>query len=255
MAQNLKQFNFKLPESLLKQLDKLAETKGVTKTELVIQGIQQVLGIPIEKSHSDVMGSDIYEYLYRLEKQLQESIDYQSAMDLAMNKRIKALEKMVKDLQYRLYISDIASSAEIIPVKKTPVPHHDIVDDIVPGLDTKKEAEDSVNIDIDKNIANYIDDSVELGQLELVRIESDDKDLMEKSKVIDSVEMLKALRLEDPQGKWDNERLTGYRRSKNLKDKWHRAGNLRFKYTGESQQVPNSKKTLYLWFLYQPERI
>lgn len=253
MAQDLKQFNFKIPTALFDQLEQLAKAKSVTKTDLVIQGIRQVLRLAPEKPQTSDISSDIYQQLDRLERHLQESVDYQSAVDLETNKRIKALEEIVKDLQNRLSIPDIADSIVNVPVTETPVPHHDIADNIVSSLDTKK-AEDSVNVDVDGDVADCIDNSVNLGQLELVRVESDDKDLMEKSKVVDSVEMLKALRLEDPQGKWDNEHLTRYRRFKNLKDKWHKVGNIQFKYADKPKEVTKSHKAMHSWLVVQLDK-
>jgi hypothetical protein len=254
MPQNLKQFNFKLPESLLKQLEELSKRKGVTKTELVIQGIQHVLGFNPDKPNISDIDSGLYQQLDNLEQRLQESIDYQSTVDLETNRRIKALEEIVKDLQSRLSIPDIAGGIVNASVERIPSSNQDIADDIALNLDTEK-TEDSTNPDIDKNIVPSIDNLTKAEQLELVQVESDDKALVEKSKTVDSVEMLKALRAEDPQGKWDNDHLTKYRRFKNLKDKWHKVGTLQFKYTGESQKAPNSSKILYLWFVHQPDKI
>jgi predicted transcriptional regulator len=253
MSQNLKQFNFKLPEALLKQLDQLAETKGVTKTELVIQGIRQVLGLAPEKSPGSGIDSGIYEQLDRLEQRLQEFIDYQSAVDLKTYKRINALEEAIKNFQAQLSIPHIANNIVDTSTEEISVPVNDIVDDIASSLDTEK-AETPTSEDIDSSIVNGIDSSIKQGQLELVQIDSDDKELVEKSKIVDSIEMLKTLRAEDPQGEWDNDRLTRHRRFKNLKGKWHKAGSLQFKYTGESRKVPNSQKIFYLWFLYQPDQ-
>lgn len=261
MPQNLKQFNFKLPESLFKQLEELSKLKGVTKTELVIQGIQHVLGFKSDKAHVSGIDSQLYQQLDNLEQRFQEAVDYQNTVDLETNKRIRTLEEMVENLQAQLSIPDIATSVVDVSVENIPASDQNIVDDIASSLDLRK-AKNSSSLDIDKDIASHIDNSatsplfspdpVEVAQLELTGLELNNNDLEEKSKIVDSVKMLEILKLEDPQGGWNNSRLTQYRRTKGLLGgKWHKVGNIQFKYADKPKEATKSNKAIYSWLVIQ----
>jgi hypothetical protein len=107
----IKQFNFKISATLLEQLRRTAAIKDVTVTELIIQGIHQVLGIaPSPKVHDIELG--IYQKLDALEQKLLEFEGYQSTVDIRIAgqiedilKRIAAIETFPADT-----VADIARS-------------------------------------------------------------------------------------------------------------------------------------------------
>lgn len=99
MKDEAKQYNFKIPASLLDALKTKAEEEGTSVTALITQGVRQILGITevlperidnqlyerldqIEGRLTQVEKSDIetniYGYIYRLESQIQELKEFAS---------------------------------------------------------------------------------------------------------------------------------------------------------------------------------
>jgi hypothetical protein len=280
MPQNLKQFNFKLPEPLWNQLDELAKTKGITKTELVIQGILQILGLTSERSQGSNVDSDIYKQLDRLEQHFQEFVDYQSAVDLEMNKRIKTLEEVVKELQSQLSILDIANSVVKMSTEKTFAPNQDVVDNIALNLDIE-EAESLSSPDIDKDIATRIDTkldqvsteklvpkvsgvapeqgrdikaSTKKAQLSLP-LDQSNKELAGKVQTVSSTELIRVLQEVDPEREWNSDKLTNLRRSKKFQGNWHTVGNYKFQYAGENKEGARLSKHSWQLILPNEEKI
>jgi len=68
------QMNFKLPDELIELLKRRAAEQGSTVTDLVIQGIQQVLGIQSSSVDTSI-DLGIYERLQRLEERIDNRID------------------------------------------------------------------------------------------------------------------------------------------------------------------------------------
>jgi len=66
--------NFKLPDNLIEALKHKAAEQGVTATDLVIQGIQQVLGVQSSSVDKNI-DTGIYERLQYLEKRIDNRID------------------------------------------------------------------------------------------------------------------------------------------------------------------------------------
>lgn len=85
----LKQVNFKLSVVLHEQLKKIATTKGVTVTDLLVHGVHQVLRQEAsQRAPSREIDFELYKHIEVLEQRFSD--------------RITALEKEVEDLKNQI---------------------------------------------------------------------------------------------------------------------------------------------------------
>jgi hypothetical protein len=291
---NLKQFNFKIPDSLHAQLEAAAKLRGTKMTNLIIQGIRQVLGITASSSELNI-DLDIYESINKINLRLDNSIK-------DIDSRVGKLEQSQVDIAARLYQYIPELEHDLTQLRES-IPSAEVVNDIAKIVYTKiaedikqlisesisnnialNISESNAGIDIGKNIDEELqqevaplvldkskpnstesesienvcitsNDSPEEIQIEIPGIESNENTTFNNAKKINTVELLKILKDNDPRGRWDNNKLTNYRRNKKHKDKWHRVNDFRFKYANEidENKVPGVSKHLHLWWLVQDE--
>jgi len=169
MAQDLTQFNFKLPTPLLKQLKNFAETQNSTTTELIIRGIHHVLGLATEHQKIGSIDSDIYKKLDAIEQRFQDFEDYQSGVDLEFNKRITILEHEIERTRIRAttsrmlngiannvysYISSPRLQEGVVTVIDSDVNHGTWVS---PSLATTSHKSTKTTTDIDSDVVPRLD--------------------------------------------------------------------------------------------------
>jgi hypothetical protein len=321
----IKQFNFKIPMPLYKQLYAAATAKGVKMTSLVIEGINQVLGITAISSEDKVNLNNhqvIDKISSRLDKLEQSQVDiaarvYQYIPELEQIRKDILDENIVNDIVNTVYekikkdIKNLVSENTALTVDKNNiVPSIDksidgetnqklnnMVSDIDNSIDGETNQKlNNIVSDIDNSIdretnqklqilpLEYASDSISEGketlgsssdsisegketlgssskplteeiQIKIPEIENKKKSIFSNKQRLNSIELLNILKEHDPKGKWDNEKLTNYRRYKRYKDSWNKAGKYHFKYANEidENKVSGISKHLHLWWLVEKE--
>jgi hypothetical protein len=271
MAKEFKQFNFKLPPALFKQLKDFSEAKGITATELVIQGIEYVLGIKSTIPQKGKLDSELYEQLDKTEQRLQEFIDYQSAVDIKISNRIQELEQTIEGLKASLSVVDViqnvfkdirpeASLQEAIGAQqgtenidasslttKTTHAQSGLAESLASNLD-KNNIDESLDQIIDKTLNSTPEGEPASKTSQLKIIDVEPEPIPSNARKINTQELLKLLQQADPDKNWDNQMLTTYRRLKKYLGKWHQFGKVRFKYADEKENSQNASKNKHLWW-------
>jgi hypothetical protein len=99
-----KQVNFKLPPDLIETLDVKADNEGTTRTELVIQGIRYILGLPGIQTNS--VDNRIYSRIETLEARLHQIETHR--IDAGIDDyRVNCLEERVSQLESQRVEIDI----------------------------------------------------------------------------------------------------------------------------------------------------
>lgn len=250
----IKQFNFKISATLLEQLRKTAVAKDTTVTELIIQGIHQVLGI-IPSPKPDDIEFGIYKKLDELEQKLQDFEGYQSLVDLKVAGQIEDVQKRIAAIESFSpnTVADIARSIykEIEEEKGTQL-HVDIDSSIDTELDsTSIEALPAKAANTIPDVDRSINISAKEAQLSLLPPSQISEELTAKIRVVNSAELVNILQQVNPRGKWNSDKLTNLRRSKKYQGNWHNVGNYKFKYAGGNQE--GSKFNKHLWQLITPD--
>jgi hypothetical protein len=249
----IKQFNFKISATLLEQLRRTAATKDVTVTELIIQGIHQVLGIaPSPKAHDIDLG--IYQKLDALEQRLLEFEGYQSTVDIKRAGQIEDILKRIAAIETfsANTVADIARSIyKELEKEKTTQVYTDINPSIDNELDqagTEEPTPGATNIapGVDKNINGLTQE----GQLSLLPLDQVNKESATGVRIVNSAELVKTLQQVNPEVKWNTDNLVKFRRSEKHRNNWHTIEGYKFKYAGENGE--GSKFNKHLWQLIPP---
>ena len=274
----LKQFNFKIPQDLYDQLNAAASAKGVKMTELVIQGIRQVLNITarssgfgadldiyelidqlslrldkLEQSQTDIAQS-IYQYIPRLEKQLKNNgLDTGIADDIA--KTVYAqIERDINQLVLQSIAQNIA--IDISKDSKNQTLAVELPQEVIP-LFAEYEVKPDTNSIETSEVSESNTELLKDIQIEIPGIaDADGKDIIfDNAQKVNSVKLLQVLKEQDPKGEWNNEKLTNYRRYKKFKNRWHIVGSYQFKYADEisEDKVLGTSKHLHVWWLTKKE--
>lgn len=262
----LKQFNFKMSQDLYNKLNATAKAKGVKMTDLIIQGIQQVLGVAamsssfgadldiyqlidkitvrldaLEKNHAGT-AMKVHQLLPQLESKLDQlnvnTLPANIAKNISDNIYNKVIENLQKNKKEAVYVDETTENSENTEDRLS----------IDSSIDNSTNNQD--NEILEPKISNTAKkDSLEnSAQLELIDLISDEKSLQVSAKKIDSGEMLKILQTQEPKGRWDKNLLVKYRTIKRYQDKWHHAGNCYFKYAGQEKEK-GSKLNKHFWLI------
>jgi hypothetical protein len=245
----IKQFNFKISATLLEQLRRTAVAKDTTVTELIIQGIHQVLGIvPSPKTDDIEMG--IYQKLDALEQKLLEFEGYQSTVDIKLAGQIESIRKKITAIEsfQTDTVADIARSIYIeLEREKTAQVYTDIdvsIDTELDQIGTQEPALEITNV-----VASTTKDAetpAKKAQLTLP-LDQNNEEIPGKVRTINTSKLIKILQQADPSRGWNSDKLRNLRQSKKSKDNQHTAGNCKFKYVGEDSKASRDNK--YLWLL------
>jgi hypothetical protein len=249
----IKQFNFKISATLLEQLRRTATTKGVSVTELIIQGIHQILGIsPSPKNENIDFG--IYQKLDEIEQKLQDFEGYQSTIDIRVAgqiediiKRLTALENFPTNIVANI-ARDIYRELEKEKTTQLNIDIDTRIDSKLDNQNTEELVPKKTNIapGIDTNIDRSSNGFSKKAQLTLPLIQNSEE-LSGEIHTINSSKLTKILQQSNPEGDWNNEKLTNIRRSKKSQGNWHIVGNFKFQYVGENPG--GSKHNKHLWRL------
>lgn len=106
MPEQLKQYNFKLPENLLNALKAKAEEEETNVTALILRGVKQILGLS-EIPQVNRIDSELYQKIDRLEKRLAQVEN--NGINSDIYNRIYLLEEQLQQL--RGTISDRTSNS------------------------------------------------------------------------------------------------------------------------------------------------
>jgi hypothetical protein len=235
-------------------------------TDLVTQGIHQVLGITarssnfgvdldiyqlidqinvrldkLEKDHIDT-AQNLYQYVPRLENRLRENtLTTDNIQELLTSQEVKCIvEGIVNELYLNHAESGIKQQALEEKLEKIEDIQSIVSNIAEENTSTAKQEVPSLIAGEEKLPKNT--------QLELVTLEDKKKNLPTDAQKIDSTEMLKVLREADSSKGWNSQLLTNHRRLKKYLDKWHKCGSYQFKYAGEEKELG---KTKHLWWIVQ----
>lgn len=256
----LKQFNFKIPEDLYNRLSATAKAKDVKMTDLIIQGIQQVLGVAATSSSFGV-DLDIYQLIDKINERLgtleKNHVDTATKVHQLIPRLENRLEELssgnisgniVNDIYERVFEKIQEENAETLQV-------HAATENVL-GVDSSKDT------DIDKQasktselkILSSVEENIlaNPAQLEFITLEGDEKfsRIQANAKRIDSSEVLQKLQAEEPSRNWNRNLLVSYRTLDKYQGKWHQAGEFYFKYDGQERRK-GSKMSKHFWLISQ----
>lgn len=246
----LRQFNFKMPQNLYDKLNATAKAKDVRMTDLVIQGIQQVLGVAVTTSNFGV-DLDIYQLIDKISERL-EALE-KDHVDTATK-----VHQLVPRLENRLEVLSSSNIANSIAEDIYNRVLEKIQEESRQTFQAKVQAAESMpNTDRQKNktpepeTPNSVEQSISGSSAQLVIDLGDSEEcfLIEaNAKKVDSSEMLKTLQAEEPSRNWNTNLLVSYRSLKKHQNKWHQAGNCYFKYGGQ-QREKRSRVNKHFWLV------
>lgn len=262
---NLKQFNFKIRQDLYEQLSLAAKARGAKMTDLIIEGIESVLGITARSSRFgvDMVADQLIDQLkIRVEKVEKD----QASIVHNIHQYIPRLEGELQQLKTSAGIAE--SIAQDVYQKLLEEPRlKDIVANIVNELGLSQSGTGTVSNqqkeeEIEKPEANQVKqlpesqlahenspkEALEGTQLEFVSLENSKDNLLANAKKVESREMLEILRNTSPSKNWSHQTLTAYRKLKKHLSRWNQVETCRFMYAGE-EKPKDSKVAKHFWWV------